>query len=238
MEDKHTVNYVMRHIDIGGHIDIPYKKVGITGLGNATLDSRLQQVSNTKSPIKAQCVAAWSHTDARAVENALHKLMEDSHVEGEWYLDKDDTLVERLQPIMDLIGATRVEIFESNDAYTRNILKNEREAKEKSNHILLGEIAELLKYPLRSSSRKGGSTFFSDQKQLTYYIAARKSGRHHLNIDRSRDVFSDLSRFLEAHGYDVEQGRSGGARVLGVSCEVIAEIINLIEEQFETADVG
>ena len=36
-----SILYVMRHIDIGGHIEIPYKKVGITGAGNATLDSRL-----------------------------------------------------------------------------------------------------------------------------------------------------------------------------------------------------
>lgn len=53
-----SILYVMRHIDIGGHIEVPYKKVGITGAGSATLDSRLQQISNTKSPIKAQCVAA------------------------------------------------------------------------------------------------------------------------------------------------------------------------------------
>ena len=83
----------------------PYKKVGITGAGNATLSSRLQQISNTKSPIKAQYIAAWEHDDARAVENALHILMEDSRVEGEWFLDKEDTLVERMQPIMELIGA-------------------------------------------------------------------------------------------------------------------------------------
>jgi hypothetical protein len=233
MEDRHTVLYVMRHIDIGGHIDIPYKKVGITGWGNATLDSRLQQISNTKSPIKAQCIAAWSHENARAVENALHLLMEDSRVEGEWFLDKEDTLVERMSPIMELIGATVISIQESQDAYTQSILKIERETKQKSDHILLGEIADLLAHPLRSSSRKGGPTFFSDKKQLTYYVAARKSGRHNLGIGRSRDVFIELSQFLEGHGYDVEQGKKGGARILGITCEVIAEIINLIESQFE-----
>ena len=37
MNNQHTIVYIMRHIDIGGHIDIPYKKVGITGAGNATL---------------------------------------------------------------------------------------------------------------------------------------------------------------------------------------------------------
>lgn len=233
MEDRHTVLYVMRHIDIGGHIDIPYKKVGITGWGNATLDSRLQQISNTKSPIKAQCIAAWSHENARAVENALHLLMEDSRVEGEWFLDKEDTLVERMSPIMELIGATVISIQESQDAYTQSILKIERETKQKSDHILLGEIADLLAHPLRSSSRKGGPTFFSDKKQLTYYVVARKSGRHNLGIGRSRDVFIELSQFLEGHGYDVEQGKKGGARILGITCEVIAEIINLIESQFE-----
>ena len=27
MNDQHTIVYVMRHIDIGGHIEIPYKKL-------------------------------------------------------------------------------------------------------------------------------------------------------------------------------------------------------------------
>lgn len=233
MEVKHTIIYVMRHIDIGGHIDIPYKKVGITGWGNATLDSRLQQISNTKSPIKAQCVAAWTHENARAIESALHLLMEDNRVEGEWFLDKEDTLVERMSPIMELIGATVVPIQESQDAYTQSILKTEEEAKKKIDHILLGKIADLLHYPLRSSSRKGGPTFFSDKKQLTYYVGARKSGRHNLGIGRSRDVFIELNQFLSSHGYDVEQGKKGGARILGITCEIIAEIINLIESQFE-----
>src|SRR5690606_34801338 len=130
----------------------------------------------TKSPIKAQCVAAWSHENAKAVEAALHLLMDDSRVEGEWFLDKDDTLVERMSPIMELIGAVVIPIQESQDAYTQSVLKIEREAKQKSDHILLGEVADLLNSPLRSSSRKGGPTFFSDSKQLTYYVAARKSG--------------------------------------------------------------
>ncbi|MCA0902224.1 GIY-YIG nuclease family protein [Microbulbifer agarilyticus] len=229
----HTVIYVMRHIDIGGHIDIPYKKVGITGAGNATLSSRLQQISNTKSPIKAQYVAAWEHQDARAVETALHMLLEDSRIEGEWFLDKDDTLVERMQPIMELIGANELVIEESDDEYTRSILKRESEEREKTDHILLAEIANLLDMPLRSSSRIAGPTFFSDGKQLTYYVNARKSGKHHLSIGRSKAVFGEIRDFLESRGYDVEQGKKGGARVLGISKNMIAEVINSIEAEFE-----
>jgi hypothetical protein len=227
-----SILYVMRHIDIGGHIEIPYKKVGITGAGNATLDSRLQQISNTKSPIKAQCIAAWEHQDARAVETALHMLMDDSRVEGEWFLDKDDTLIERMQPIMALIGAKEIPIPESDDAYTKSIIKREKEEKEKSDHILLGKISELLDTPMRSSSRKAGPTFFSDAKQLTYYVNARKSGKHLLSIGRSKGVYSEIKEFIEAQGYDVEERKRGGAMVMNVTNEEVAGIINSLEKNF------
>ncbi|ULN67050.1 GIY-YIG nuclease family protein [Vibrio gigantis] len=228
----HSIIYVMRHIDVGGHVDIPYKKVGITGSGNATLSSRLQQISNTKSPIKAQCVAAWEHSDARAVETALHTFMEESRVEGEWFLDKEDTLVERMQPIMSLIGATPIEIEKSEDPYTQNVIKKEVEAKQKSDHILLGEVSDLLDMPLRSSSRNSGPTFFSANKELTYYVNARKSGKHHLSIGRSKGFFEEIKDLLEHHGFDVDQSHKGHAKVLSIEIPVIAEVINLIEKEF------
>lgn len=229
----HSIIYVMRHIDIGGYVDIPYKKVGITGAGKATLTSRLQQISNTKSPIKAQCVAAWEHQDAKAIESALHSLMEDSRVEGEWFLDKEDTLVERMRPIMELIGATELAIEESDDVYTKTILQKEEDAQQKTSHILLGEISKLLKNPISSSSRKRGATFFSKDKGLTYYINARKSGRHQLLLGKSADVFDDIKQFIESCGYDVDQGTKGGARVMGVTSEEVAEIINAIERDYK-----
>lgn len=232
MNDQHTIIYVMRHIDIGGHIEIPYKKVGITGHGNATLTSRLQQISNTKSPIQAQCIAAWQHNDAKAVENAMHLLLDDNRVEGEWFFDKEDTLVERMQPMMELLGATEIKIEGAEDAYTKNVLKKESESKSASNKTLLGEISELLKEPLRTSLRKGGPTFFSDKTNLTYYIGYRKSGNHNVSIGRSKDIYEQLSVFLEGQGYDVEQHARGHAMVLGQSVEMLAELINITESKF------
>lgn len=232
MNDQHTIIYVMRHIDIGGHIDIPYKKVGITGQGNATLSSRLQQISSTKSPIQAQCIAAWAHTDAKAVEAALHLLLDDNRVEGEWFYDKDDTLVERMQPMMKLLGAQEVEIEGAEDSYSKNILKKESDSKSASNQKLLGVISELLKNPLRTSIRKGGPTFFSDKTNLTYYIGYRKSGNHKLSIGRSKDVYEQLSSFLENQGYAVEQHDRGHAMIHGLSVEELADLINITEANF------
>ncbi|EGR0660021.1 GIY-YIG nuclease family protein [Vibrio cholerae] len=232
----HSIIYVMRHIDVGGHIDIPYKKVGITGAGNATLSKRLQQISNTKSPIKAQCIAAWEHADARSVESAIHNFMQESRIEGEWFLDKEDSLVERMQPLMELLGAKVIALEESNDSYTVSALKREEEAKLQSDHILLGEISNLLDSPLRSSSRISGPTFFSEDKSLTYYVNARKSGRHYLAIGRSKGFYKELSEFLESHGYDVEQSHKEHTKVLNVDTATIAEVINLIEKNFSVPE--
>ena len=232
MSDQHTIIYVMRHIDIGGHIEIPYKKVGITGQGNATLTSRLQQISNTKSPIKAQCIAAWQHTDAKSVETAMHLLLNDNRVEGEWFYDKDDTLVERMKPMMELLGAKEMEIEGAEDSYTKNILKKESESKSASNQTLLGELSEQLDEPLRTSIRKGGPTFFSDKTNLTYYIGYRKSGNHNVSIGRSNKIYDQLSAFLEDQGYDVEQHARGHAMVNGQPAERLAELINITESNF------
>lgn len=232
MSNDHSIIYVMRHIDIGGNIDIPYKKVGITGSGNATLTSRLQQISNTKSPIKAQYVAAWEHDNAQAVEKALHSLLENIRIEGEWFLDVEDTLIERMQPIMELLGARVITIKKSDDDYTKNIMDKEKKEKSKAEHILVGEISEHLNHPLRTSPRKTGPTFFSNNKQLTYYIAPRKSGNHNLIIGKSKGIYKQISSFIEDFGYDVEQGPKGSARVMGISSESIANIINAIEKSF------
>jgi hypothetical protein len=229
----HSLVYVMRHIDIGENIDIPYKKVGITGKGGATLDSRLRQISNTKSPIKAQYVAAWHHSSAKEIESALHSILDECRIEGEWFLDKDDTLVERMRPIMNLLKATEIKIPESQDEYTKSVMRREKSSLEKAEHALMGKIADLLNKPLRATSRIAGPTFYSDSKQLTYYIAARKSGRHLLSIGRSKSVFKSLSAFLSERGYEVARGSKGGARVLGVDEETIAGIINQIEKDYQ-----
>ena len=223
----------MRHIDIGGHIDIPYKKIGITGSGNATLTSRLQQISNTKSPIKAQCIAAWQHDDAMALERAMHLLLENSRVEGEWFLDKENTLVERMKPMMALLNAKKIKIEGAEDSYTLNALKKENDSKSESNQLLLGKVSELLIESLKATLRQGGPTFFSEKRNLTYYICYRVSGKHNLEVGRSNKVYEKLKIFLEEKGFDVILHPRGYAVLTGLEIERLADAINVVEAGFD-----
>ncbi len=234
MDNKHTIVYVMRHIDIGNNIDIPYKKVGITGAGNATLTNRLQQISNTKSPIQAQCIIAWSHSDANAIEGALHSLLEDNKVLGEWFLDKNDSLVERMKPIMKLLGADEITIKDEHDDYTQKVLKQESDTKTPLHQKVLGEITSLLDNPLRTSLKpQHGPTIFGDKSELTFYVNYRKSGAHALYIGRSKKVFKQLKTFLDTKGFESSTNEQE-TWISGISVQEIADIINYAEKEFKT----
>lgn len=231
-DSEHTIVYIMRHIDIGGHIDIPYKKIGITGKGNADLSTRLKQISNTKSPIQAQCIAAWEITNAKKVENALHTVLVNERVEGEWFYDKDDNIIERIEPIMELINAKRIKIKDDSDLYTKTVLQKEENTRKALSITVLGEISQKLNKPLESSVRTVGPTFFSDRTGLTYYINVRKSGLHNLEFGRSKDKYEKLDKFLNGLGFDIEKHDLGYAMINGLNIEIIVEIINSIEEKF------
>ncbi len=233
-----TILYIMRHIDIGGYIDIPYKKIGITGAGNATLSTRLQQISNTKSPIKAQCIAAWKVNDAKKLENALHTVLSNERVEGEWFYDKDDDLVDRMAPLLELLNAEKIEIEDNADSYTRNIIQKENSSKHQFGKMVLGEISEKLIAPLRTSIRVAGPTFFSDRTSLTYYVNIRKSGNHNLNFGRSKGRYEEIEIFLQEQGFDVEQHERGYAMLHGLTSNTIAELINSTETNFDNNQIS
>ncbi len=238
---KQNIVYVMRHIDIGGNVNITYKKIGITGSGNANLNNRVQEISGTKSPIKALCIFAWSHNEAQKIEKALHDLLEDNRVEPkcEWFKDENDTLVDRLKPIMELIGAEVVEEFKNLevDKYTQKAVKKQDD-KASLNKQVLDEIMadHLLNKELKTSLRGDGPTIRGDDSELTFYVYPISCGAINLRIGRSRKVFEPLKTFL----YNKDKkfvceptGNKEEAIIYDVSVQEIATIINDTEAEFK-----
>lgn len=69
----------------------PIKKIGIT-TGNP--GRREKELLGTISPVKISIVKAWSAIDANSVELMLHKLLDNSRLDGEYFWDGNETLVD------------------------------------------------------------------------------------------------------------------------------------------------
>jgi hypothetical protein len=83
----------------------PHKKIGITN--NTVI--RAAQLA-TKMPFTLYVEAAWEVGDGRAaqVEAALHKLLNGCNIQGEWFEDPEETLVDGLRQLMQLMGCKPV----------------------------------------------------------------------------------------------------------------------------------
>jgi len=82
-----------------------HKKIGIT---NNTI-ARASQLA-TKMPFTMYVEMAWEIPDNRALEleTALHKLVGTTRIEGEWFEDSEDTLVDGLARLMRFFNARTI----------------------------------------------------------------------------------------------------------------------------------
>ena len=69
----------------------PIKKIGIT---TDHPERREKELLGTISPIKVSIVKAWTGVDAREVESMLHTLLDNSRLDGEYFWDGNETLVD------------------------------------------------------------------------------------------------------------------------------------------------
>ena len=224
MNDKHTVLYVMRHVDVVLGTELPYKKIGITGKGSATLSNRISQLSNTKSPIQVQCEAAWEVNDARAVESALHDLLSDLNAYGEWFIDKNNQLEENMRPLMELLGATPIELASSNDKVTK-----EFEAKEKHNiqdryATTLSKLEPLLVDQLSSHFTKKGITIAGNN--ASYFI--RERGNEYM-IYMGKISLEEVQKRFNHEAFEIVTDHKNRPRINHLLIEQVASIINTIQ---------
>ena len=247
MSDKQNIVYVIEYIDNEGHANIPYKKIGITGAGNATLSERLAQLqeqlrpssSDTIMPIQLRYLKVWSHDKASEIEDILHDHFDDVRSVGEWFIDKDNNLIDKIMPIMKEQGAK-----EENIEYYNNHMKIIREEKNKEkNKILLKEVIDCLPSDLQSLDPSPGvndvSRIPGNQSRLTFYVHRRSSEYHHLSIGRinseiskSNNVSEQLKEFLTTKGFKWKMWGDEVA-VKHLKPQQIANIIKVIEAEFK-----
>ncbi|MGL5037081.1 MAG: hypothetical protein ACRC6F_05015, partial [Aeromonas sp.] len=129
----HTILYIMRSVHIDGRIFVNDKKIGVTGKGNATLKSRISQLSSTKSNFGVQCIAAWevpesSKETALYYEGKLHKKLKEQMVpcaqgiKTEWFYDDGGEQFDIIQEVSNAVdewGLLPIDVSKLQDANTQ-----------------------------------------------------------------------------------------------------------------------
>ena len=137
--DKHDTLYIGKFYLVGGG-DLgaaeSHKKIGVTGKGEADLLDRTHALSRTKSPIKWIPLKAWKFDiDALELEQAIHGLLEDKRIEGEWFDDSAETIIPAVTRIAKLFGGVELELNNLDTDKTNVDVRDTVKAKIENNEI-------------------------------------------------------------------------------------------------------
>lgn len=91
----------------------PIKKIGIT---SDLPDRRERELLGTISPVKISIVKAWTEIDARKVESMLHTILDNSRLDGEYFWDGNETLVDAVSDFIEAYHPEAKEIGVSDEA--------------------------------------------------------------------------------------------------------------------------
>lgn len=101
------------YIYLGEHFDVLFRTLGISDkkIGKS-IDpvTRENQLSRTKSPIKYRILVVYKVDDMDRVENMLHNILDSRRVEGEWFMDDEDTLTGEFIGFMEAYGAEKCDM--------------------------------------------------------------------------------------------------------------------------------
>ncbi len=179
----------------------PIKKIGIT---TDLPQRREKELLGTSSPVKITIVKAWTGLDARKVESMLHLILDNTRLDGEYFWDGNETLVDAVTDFISNYHPEAQEIGVKDDPDVK--AATEAVEKKSSQKIFTEVVPELdklsIKYTL--TKNKKGIRFVLGPYKLS--IGLRTGGRYTMTIwskiKTTEEALSDFpnSQELSAHG--------------------------------------
>ena len=155
----------------------PIKKIGIT---TDHPERREKELLGTLSPIKISIVKAWTGVDARVIESMLHNILDNLRLDGEYFWDGNETLVDAVSDFISSYYSDAKEIIIADDLDVK--AASDAAIKKSSQRIYSEVIPELeemgTEYKI-TKSEKGVRFRIGDYRLL---ISGKTGGRYTLTI--------------------------------------------------------
>ncbi len=187
----------------------PIKKIGIT---TDHPERREKELLGTVSPVKVAIVKAWTGIDARKVESMLHTILDNCRLDGEYFWDGNETLVEA---VSDFIHAYHSDAEEIGIADESDVIAATQAVKKKNSQRIYTEVTpELEKLGLVYAVGKKGRGVKFKAGEYSFALGARSSNRYTLTIwsktKSTQEALSDFqdSQELSANGSEDSNRRA------------------------------
>ncbi|TDX23710.1 Meiotically Up-regulated Gene 113 (MUG113) protein [Modicisalibacter xianhensis] len=173
----------------------PIKKIGIT---TGMPQRREKELLGTLSPVKVKIVKAWTNLAAREVESMLHTILDNTRLDGEYFWDGSENLVEAVSGFIERYHPEATEITIQEDADVQaatNAANASRERRIYSEVIPRLEALGIEGYHVT----KGEKGVRFPVKDYRLHIGARTGGRYTMTIwSTSRTSNQALNDFMHA----------------------------------------
>jgi hypothetical protein len=203
----------------------PIKKIGIT---TDHPERREKELLGTLSPIKISIVKAWTDIDARAVESMLHNILDNSRLDGEFFWDGNETLVDSVSDFISTYHSNAKEIKIADDS---DVKAASDAAKKKSSQRIYAEIVPELeelgiKYNITKNEK--GVRFRIGEYRL--HIGGRTGGRYTLTIwSNNKSTEDAIKDFVGAQELSA-QGTEDSSRIARIPMARLEEITSSLKQ--------
>ena len=172
----------------------PIKKIGIT---TDHPQRREKELMGTLSLVKISIVKAWTDVDAKAIESMLHTILDNSRLDGEYFWDGNETLVEAVSGFISIYHPDAKEIVIADDSDVK--AASDAVLKMSSQRIYTEVVPELEKLGVEYKVTKSVDTVWFDLGDYRLELTGRTGNRYSLFIFSEEKSTEDaLHDFVES----------------------------------------
>lgn len=205
----------------------PIKKIGIT---RDHPGRRERELMGTISPVKISIVKAWTNIDARKVESMLHTILDNSRLDGEYFWDGNETLVEAVTDFIEVYHSEAQEIGVSDEADVDVAAASEAAQKKNSQRIYTEVIPTLDALSIKYNIPKKENAVKFQLGEYNLVLGGRSAGRYTLTIlSKTKSTEDALADFEHSLGLSAN-GSEDSNRRARIPMSQLAVIFESIEK--------
>ena len=201
----------------------PIKKIGIT---SGRPERRERELLGTISPVKVRIVAAWTGIDAKKVESTLHAILDNTRLDGEYFWDGNETLVDAVTDFIAAYhpGAQAITVADDSDVAAATNAAQKKHSQRMYTEVVPMLDALSIKHSVMQRKKGAGIKFELGEYELR--LEGKTGGRYTLTIrSKTKNTEQALRDFPGSQPAGRTEDSSRVARISMSKLEVIMESI-------------